>query len=104
MVLSDQWLEGTLDENGTKCISLVLAEAGINKEELGGFVFKNRWRSTTRPLSTLCLLLSCGESLGSRGSSAMCRGAGSCFDAPVDRLKRESLNTRTTKGKLLSTT
>lgn len=31
-------------------------------------------------------------------------GAGSCFDAPMDRLKRESLNTRATKGRLLSTT
>lgn len=51
-----------------------------------------------RPLSTLCLLLSCGQSLGSRGSSAMCRGAGSYFGAPLDRLKRESLNTRASKG------
>lgn len=97
-------MEGTLDENGAKCISLVLAEAGTNKEEFGGFVFKKRGRSTTRPLSTLCLLLSCGQSLGSRSSSAMCRGAGSCFDALVDRLKRESLNTRATEGRLLSTT
>lgn len=39
MVLSDQCLEGTLDENGVKCISLVLAEAETNKEEFGGFVF-----------------------------------------------------------------
>lgn len=77
-----------MDENGAKCISLVLGEAGTNKEEFGGFVFKKRWRSTMRPLSTDCLLLSWGQSLGSRGSSAMCRGAGSCFDAPVDELKR----------------
>lgn len=40
MVLSDQCFEGTLDENGAKCISLVLAEAGTNREECGGFVFK----------------------------------------------------------------
>lgn len=39
MVLSDQCLEGTLDENGVKCISFVLAKAGTNKEEFGGFVF-----------------------------------------------------------------
>lgn len=39
MVLSDQCLEGALDENGAKCISLVLAEAGTNKEEFGEFPF-----------------------------------------------------------------
>lgn len=41
-----------MDENGAKCISLVLVEAGTYKEEFGGFVFKKRWRSTMRPLST----------------------------------------------------
>lgn len=87
-----------MDENGTKCISLVLVEAGTNKEEFGGFVFKKRWRSTMRPLSRLHLFFTCGQPPGSRDSSAMCREAGSCFDAPVDRLKRESLNIRATKG------
>lgn len=31
---------GTLDENGAKCISLLLSEAGTNKEEFGEFLFK----------------------------------------------------------------
>lgn len=45
MVLSDQCLEGTLDENGAKCISLVLAEAETNKEEFGEFLFKKDGRA-----------------------------------------------------------
>lgn len=75
-------MEGTLNEKGAKCISLVIAEVETDEEEIGWFVFRRRGGGgTTDASSTLCLLLSCGQSkvipvgLGSGDSSAKCRGA-----------------------------
>lgn len=75
---------------------------GLARKSLVGLLLKKEG-GAQRDLCPHCICYCHVDSPWAAEAAQQC-GAGSCFDAPMDRLKRESLNTRATKGRLLSTT